>query len=311
MKSQVVNWTTNVRKRNLKATVEKGKKPHHFLDFLFLANDRDQKSLQGNQSVATSNNTEKPSVQKKKVKKASKKSQKTIKKTRQTNGKGRKNQSFPDPASVQHTSIPGHLNPNWNPATPVNTMMQQYSTPLFSAPLSHRFPMQYSFVPYFHPGAYTATRQITPPRFQFGEANVMKIKSEKAVNPNYTENEISPIVFNDIHKDDWSLAMEIDVDTDFEKDDEKEAINTLTQEALVSTPPRCEVDDMIWDFELESDVSMKDVFRDNNSERVSHGCDISMDEDDLEQKNDFTTEDDVLKLFSSDGDLDMLKIEDV
>ncbi|GFH55132.1 hypothetical protein CTEN210_11608 [Chaetoceros tenuissimus] len=40
--SQVVNWTTNVRKRNLKATVQKGKKPHHFLDFLFLADHRDK-----------------------------------------------------------------------------------------------------------------------------------------------------------------------------------------------------------------------------------------------------------------------------
>ena len=29
--AQVVNWTTNVRKRNLKATVEGSKKPHHFL----------------------------------------------------------------------------------------------------------------------------------------------------------------------------------------------------------------------------------------------------------------------------------------
>jgi len=38
-----VNWTTNVRKRNLKAVVENGKKPHHFLDFLFLAEDRDRK----------------------------------------------------------------------------------------------------------------------------------------------------------------------------------------------------------------------------------------------------------------------------
>lgn len=41
--SQVVNWTTNVRKRNLKATVEHGKKPHHFLDFLFLAEDREKR----------------------------------------------------------------------------------------------------------------------------------------------------------------------------------------------------------------------------------------------------------------------------
>jgi hypothetical protein len=41
--SQVVNWTTNVRKRNLKATVEGGKKPHHFLDFVFLAHDRERR----------------------------------------------------------------------------------------------------------------------------------------------------------------------------------------------------------------------------------------------------------------------------
>jgi len=44
--SQVVNWTTNVRKRNLKATVEHGKKPHHFLDFLFLADDREKRMLE-------------------------------------------------------------------------------------------------------------------------------------------------------------------------------------------------------------------------------------------------------------------------
>lgn len=41
--SQIVNWTTNVRKRNRKATCENGKKPHHFLDFLFLVHDRESK----------------------------------------------------------------------------------------------------------------------------------------------------------------------------------------------------------------------------------------------------------------------------
>jgi hypothetical protein len=41
--SQVVNWTTNVRKRNLKATCKGSKKPHHFIDFLFLKLDRESR----------------------------------------------------------------------------------------------------------------------------------------------------------------------------------------------------------------------------------------------------------------------------
>lgn len=41
--SQIINWTTNVRKRNIKATCEGRKKPHHFIDFLFLAQERDKK----------------------------------------------------------------------------------------------------------------------------------------------------------------------------------------------------------------------------------------------------------------------------
>ena len=38
---QITNWTTNVRKRNVKATTKGGKKPHHFIDFFFLAYQND------------------------------------------------------------------------------------------------------------------------------------------------------------------------------------------------------------------------------------------------------------------------------
>lgn len=48
--SQIINWTTNVRKRNVKATCKGGKKPHHFIDFLFLAHDRDLKRKAGSNS---------------------------------------------------------------------------------------------------------------------------------------------------------------------------------------------------------------------------------------------------------------------
>jgi len=45
--SQVVNWTTNVRKRNRKATLG-GKKPHHFIDFVFLVQERENRKRMAN-----------------------------------------------------------------------------------------------------------------------------------------------------------------------------------------------------------------------------------------------------------------------
>lgn len=50
--SQVVNWTTNVRKRNRKAVLDNKKKPHHFIDFLFLVQERENKKAESRRMFA-------------------------------------------------------------------------------------------------------------------------------------------------------------------------------------------------------------------------------------------------------------------
>lgn len=42
-RDQIINWTTNVRMRSRKATLG-GKKPHHFMDWVFLAQQRDEQN---------------------------------------------------------------------------------------------------------------------------------------------------------------------------------------------------------------------------------------------------------------------------
>jgi len=43
-KDQILSWATNARKRNRKGTLKHGKKPHHFIDYLYLA-ERKQKQM--------------------------------------------------------------------------------------------------------------------------------------------------------------------------------------------------------------------------------------------------------------------------
>ncbi len=306
-KSQVVNWTTNVRKRNLKATVEKGKKPHHFLDFLFLANDRDQRLLEGNNnqsSNTTSKTTRKTTSRTKQGKKTASKKQNGFKKTRSyTNQKGGKTRQAKKQAVIEQTNPQVNFERAFNPATPLNMTMQQYSTPIAHGHMMNYAPMQQSFIPHFHPGPYLATRQITPPRFQQCHPPIEVVSNPSHQRPHLDTKEISPIPISEFHKMSESTAMEID--------HEAEVINEYTQDGLISTPPRCEVDDMLWGVELDSDISIKDVFRDSFSDVEPIDGVVSMDEGDgKDNKNDSITESDVLQLFNDDDDdLEMFKIE--
>lgn len=318
-RSQVINWTTNVRKRNLKATVEKGKKPHHFLDFIFLANDREMKALKGKDPEPDVNGIRKLPAGKKKAKRAPAKKQQKVKNVKVTNKREKPPVSeasikaLSSPAPLPKLPDPGPVNYRYAPlpgptipGTPMNMIMQQYSTPIHSqTPWNYHAPIQPSFVPYFHPGANVTTRQVTPPRFEL-QANMMNDAFGDYLDLKCAEDAFSPITLNDMDKIDISTTgMENDVKKDFEQ----EVLQEFTQDGLVATPPRSENDDMIWELELNSDISVKDVFKDSSNPEIEiFGCSLSMDTY-YDNKEGDITEDDVLDLFNIDDDLDTLKIE--
>ncbi len=305
-KSQVVNWTTNVRKRNLKATVEKGKKPHHFLDFLFLANDRDEKGgtntqIQQSKVSSSSRVIKKAPPRKKKGKKATPKRQSKFQKASNSSSTNSKNDH--DPIVLQNATIFGHLNDTLNPVTPISSCLHHFS-PSTVTTASFHAPMQGSFVPHFHPGAYTATRHFAPPRFDF-QPNPFNVRSgTQDTELEFADIDLSPIPLCDIHKVNVPLTADIGAKEDIDQ----EVMKLFTQEELVSTPPRHEEDDMLWDLELETDVNMKDVFGCSNTESIS--CIISMDESDHNRNKhiSLTDADMVTLLNGDDGELDMLNM---
>jgi hypothetical protein len=401
-----VNWTTNVRKRNLKATIEGGKKPHHFLDFLFMAVHRErQQMLNKGQSsmgpVAKQNprkqkprkprkqkpkkqksdeqksdeqklkkqrpnkqkpreqkeSKQKPTKQNKEVKKAASKKKKPVGKSRYAEGKAKKSEatkavtsvrkpkaatskavdsvtnpmasvtnpmtSFANPmASVTNPGNSGYSNVQlqhgsfFQSATPSDMMMYHYNTPLGNFPFNNLPSIQPGFIPYFLPRPYMATREITPPKLEDSVPNPEEPLKKEAVNSNLDEDDMSPIPLSEINKLDMRMAMDIDN----QGDAEMKVLNEFTQEGLVKTPPRSDIDDIFWSMELESDVSMKDVFGDSNSEAISMDVSeakagdsnseaISMDVSEAKAE-DSLTEADMLELFNGDDvDLDMLNLD--
>lgn len=303
-KSQVVNWTTNVRKRNLKATVEKGKKPHHFLDFLFLANDRDEKGGMQQSRVSSSLRAmKKAPPRKKKGKKATPKRQSKIQKASNSSSTTVKNDH--NPIVLQNATMFGHLNETLNPVTPISTCLHQFSPSTVTTSSFHA-PMQGSFVPHFHPGAYTATRHFAPPRFDFQQNPFFDVQSgTQDTQLDCADIDLSPIPLCDINK----INVPLTADIGAKEDIDQEVMKLFTQEELVSTPPRHEEeDDMLWGLELETDVNMKDVFGCSNTESIS--CIISMDESDHNRNKHISlTDADMVTLLNGDDvELDMLNM---
>ena len=289
--SQVVNWTTNVRKRNLKATVEKGKKPHHFLDFLFLANDRDKKAAQ-NSEVNKAPHQKSDTKRKHTTMAMRKKS--TVARNPRKKSIMTHESPYNDPVNAQLSSATRYPT-SLNPITPVTLMLQHAQQGNINR--SFQAPMKSCFVPQFQPGAYNSIRQITPPYFG-QELNTPVYSTD-------VELDITPISLHENHIDE--IAMDIDT----RKDNENELLRKITDEGLLSTPPRDEYDDdTIWDVAFASDVSMIDVFKEaNTSESLS--CAVSMDEKDDSTTTDISvTEAEMMSLLINDGDdFDMLKLE--
>ena len=338
--TQVVNWTTNVRKRNWKATTEKGKKPHHFLDFLFLADARDKCLGRGNYERSSQSidiNPEalrathlKPPPGPKKThrwKKTLRTKQKTVR-TKQYISKGKtlsalKRAGFEKPSyfhtnnlNVDSTNTSGHdqkMNVATYPthdmhlgaypmhninthnmnisayAMPSNINVGTMNMPVASFNNTYAMPMQMhgyhvpmhfsggfnpytctskAYGPYYHSAPYPCSSYVTPQRYK-----------DQGFEPRTEEVEKSPVNYLPpkvikLHQK-TGKAQEIAPDKQ-KMDLEGKLLKQITIEGLVSTPPRHEEDDMLWDLDNDSDVCMKDIFRPSNITMKDSLSDTSM-----------------------------------
>ena len=144
--SQVVNWTTNVRKRNLKATVEGGKKPHHFVDFVFLAHDRERREARGLSPAPSP--AKKASSRRKKAKKVSKSKAPTdmappyalpSHTTATHDGEHDPAQSYHPHSAFRPYHDGGGYDPNYHQHPPHNGYHSQYQHPFPLPPYGHNY----------------------------------------------------------------------------------------------------------------------------------------------------------------------------
>jgi len=239
--AQVVNWTTNVRKRNLKATVEQGKKPHHFIDFLFLADDREKRTIAPGNTATYEPKTPASSSRRKPRTAAPKKGTKK-------GAKGKK----------MLTSMNSYDSDN--SAAAVSAVSAASSASIMT-PLSNvdPYPEPFNFstlfpsgqYPQFQPG-FVPPQVVTPPRFNPNQY------------PSYGElPELAPIGMSL----DWP-GMDLTIATQpisgWTTVDDTAMLRELTQDGLVSTPTRRDSDESIDDNQLMAQLA--NVFRDREEE---------------------------------------------
>lgn len=294
-----------MRKRNLKATVEKGKKPHHFLDFLFLADYRDKQGFRdGNHRVVHGGNRRKSAYTRSSVKgkdldtlKASKNnhaSSKTKDRIKRTKLEvDSENNEFPllvstnnPPALVKFDGI--------NVSSNNEGIQSSFTTPMREQSL---YGDKYVFGSYPNLNSVLSfvplPRQVTPPR----SSSVESIHAAEKDCFDDQLNNLPPVdeMLNWPEHDIMSNRMVED-----EPMSEDALVKIFTQNGLVSTPKRRDSFEMFKDLDDDKfTAQLEHVFREKEEDLMS----ISEDDLDVIMENDDPLDDPFISLVGLD-DLD-------